>query len=663
MPKGSTGERDRASRRAGSEPQRADSRARAIPGRAVTSSRLRRSLIRRLGWIAVAALAVAAGLALTRGRAKAPVGRMPVTPAADAREVALQRAMQADPGSLKARLALGRYYQGTARPFEAMWEYAEAQRLAPADREAALGVAAVLRAGQVMDLALAQLTDAVRQQPSDLKARRNLAEFYMATADPKQARRLLEERRAPVAADGDALVMLGRARQADGDAAGAVAALKQALKLNAQDPEAWYRLGRCYLALGRSNEARDALTHAMFGYGMHPETPYFLGMTYMDPKEPGDLDRAISFFRDALGVRSNFAPAHYQYGIAEDRKGDRKQALSHYSFAILADTQYAEPNLPLARGLAAEGQTRDSHRYMARYYDLKDRPEEAVREFEQMGEAGSSQVALMAGQVLMRTRQEAKAVALAEGALTKEPDNVALLERLAVLKINRGDRPAARKLLQRWLRGDPKASTPCWLMGRCEMGDMRLTEAVSWLEKAIAIQPENPHYLGFLGAALMRMGTTESRERAAQVLAKSTSLTPENAEYRDLYAQVLLRLGRDEEARRQYLQALDADPFRISCFNPVTQLAWRLKAPGAGELFSKVTRSVQQRVNEENILWPYTWRNPRDTAGRLKLARFFCRAGELTKARDQLEQVVARQPTATEARQLLTAVERCRDVL
>ena len=159
------------------------------------------------------------------------------------------------------------------------------------------------------------------------------------------------------------------------------------------------------------------------------------------------------------------------------------------------------------------------------------------------------------------------------------------------------------------------------------------------------------------------MRTTESRERAAQVLAKSTSLAPDNAEYRDLYAQVLLRLGRDEEARRQYLKALDADPFRISCFNPVTQLAWRLKAPGAGDLFSKVTRSVQQRVNEENILWPYTWRNPRDAAGRLRLARFFCRAGELTRARDQLEQAVAQQPASTEAKQLLAAVERCREAL
>src|SRR5207244_12643190 len=129
--------------------------------------------------------------------------------------------------------------------------------------------------------------------------------------------------------------------------------------------------------------------------------------------------------------QSTLAPAACQYGIAHDRQGTRTEARSRYPFAILADTQCAEPNLPLARGLAAEGQMRDSHRYMARYYDLIDRPEEAVREFEQMGKPDSSQVALMAGQVLMRTRQEAKAVEISEAALKKEPNNVALLERLA----------------------------------------------------------------------------------------------------------------------------------------------------------------------------------------------------------------------------------------
>src|SRR5688500_6468875 len=208
---------------------------------------------------------------------------------------------------------------------------------------------------------------------------------------------------------------------------------------------------------------------------------------------------------------------------------------------------------------------------MGRYYDLKDRPQAAVREFLQMGEPGNGQTALLAGQVYLRSQQSEKAVALTEAALKKEPDNVTLLELLAALKINRGDRPYARKLLHHWLKVRPKSSAACWLLGRCDFGDLKYAEGVAWLEKAVAAQPRNPHYLGFLGGGLMRLGSPGSRERAAETLAQAVERAPDNAEYRDLYGQVLLRLGRHDEARRQFLQALNADPFRISCFTPVGQ--------------------------------------------------------------------------------------------
>jgi hypothetical protein len=87
-----------------------------------------------------------------------------------------------------------------------------------------------------------------------------------------------------------------------------------------------------------------------------------------------------------------------------------------------------------------------------------------------------------------------------------------------------------------------------------------------------------------------------------------------------------------------------------------------LKAPGAGEFFPKVTRAVQQRVSEENVLWPYAWHHPTDADGHLKLARFFCRTTQLTHARDHLEQAIELRPGWPEAKQLLTAVQRSMEV-
>jgi tetratricopeptide (TPR) repeat protein len=240
---------------------------------------------------------------------------------------------------------------------------------------------------------------------------------------------------------------------------------------------------------------------------------------------------------------------------------------------------------------------------------------------------------------------------------------VQLLERLAVTKINRGDRPYARRLLHRWLKLAPKASRPCWLLGRCDFGDLKYAEGVAWLEKAVAAQPKNPHYLGFLGFGLLRLNTPESRARAAETLGKAVALAPDNAEYRDLYGQALVRLGRHEEAREQFLRALNADPYRLSCFTALSQLAWRLNRPGPGEFMPKVIRAVQQRSSEESLLWLHTWRNPDDAAGRLKLARFLCRTGQLAKAQNHLEQLVAEGSLGSDARRLLATVQRCQEVL
>jgi Flp pilus assembly protein TadD len=160
----------------------------------------------------------------------------------------------------------------------------------------------------------------------------------------------------------------------------------------------------------------------------------------------------------------------------------------------------------------------------------------------------------------------------------------------------------------------------------------------------------------------LKQGTPVSRQRAADVLAQTVGLAPEEAEYRDLYGQALQQLGQDEPARLQFLRALDADPTRIAAYLAVTQLAWRLNCPGPGAFLPLVVRSVQHRLNEENLLWPHVWQHPDDIAGRLKLARFFCATAQLARARDQLEQAVALQPTSSEARQLLATVQRAQEV-
>jgi tetratricopeptide (TPR) repeat protein len=610
------------------------------------------------------ALAAAGGLwrwhALSR-----PAAPALSAPGEDPEEIRLRRAAEARPHDAAARMALGQYYEQRARPFEAVWEFTEARHLAPSNPEVPLHLAAALQAGEAGSLATAPLRDARRARPDDLAARRALAELCLSMAQPDQARAALEGQRAALWQDLDSVLVLGRARHAAGDDAGAMAAFKQAISLEPRQARAWYELGRLYLGLGRLAEARDAFNHAITGDASRPEYRYHVGLTYLQEGGATNAGRAMVLFKEALSLQSNYAPAYYQQGVALERQGRRREALSDYSFSILADTSYPEPNLALGRGSAAVGDARDAGRYLGRYYDLIDRPDLAVREFQAMQrvERESVQPVLLMGQVLIRTGQSDRAVALTEAALKQHPDDAQLLERLAVLKINRGDRGYARRLLHHWLKLEPKAARPCWLLGRCDLGDLRYAEGVAWLEKAVARQPKNPHFLGFLGAGLMRMGTPESLARAAEVLGNAVQLGPEDAEYRDLYGQVLQGLGRYEEARRQFLRALNAEPYRVACYTPLLQIAHRLNCPGAAAFLPTVTRAVQQRVSEESLLWPHVWEHPEDADGHLKLARLLCRLGKLDKARNQLQQAVKTRSGWPEAQRLLATVRRCQEAL
>jgi tetratricopeptide (TPR) repeat protein len=630
-------------------------------------SPVKRALAARRRWLMAAGgvlLLLIVGLGWRLGRRTTSAPTPTTAPAADRTEASLQHAVLAAPTDPQARLALADHYHSQARPFEALWEYAEARHLAPSDPELLLRMANTLQAAEFGSMAILPLRAALRSHPDNLDLRRELAERYLSTTVPQRARAVLEERRAAVWQDADAMVVHGRACQAAGDMAGAVASFRRSIALKPDQHEAWYRLGRLHLSQGRVDEARDALYHALSALPSRPEHPFYVGMTFLQSSQRKDTERALGFFKDTLSVQSKYAPAYYQQGVALERLGRRREALSSYSYAVLADAGYAPPAQALGRGLAADGKKVEAHRHLGRYYDLVDEPAEAVREFRRMEQADpkSIQPALLMGQVLIRTGQSDRAVTITEAALKRRPDDVQLLERLAVLKINRGDRPYARRLLHHWLTLQPQAARPCWLLGRCDLGDLKYQEAVAWLERAIARQPANAHFHGFLGGAFLRMNTPESRPRAAEALARAVTMAPENAEYHDLYGQALQRLGRYEEARQQFLRALDAEPLRVASYTPLFQIATRLSHRGAAQWIPEMTRGVQQRVSTERLLWPLVWERPDDTAQRLKLARFLCSGGDLERARRQLEQILARRPDLVEAKQLLATVRGCLEV-
>jgi tetratricopeptide (TPR) repeat protein len=60
-------------------------------------------------------------------------------------------------------------------------------------------------------------------------------------------------------------------------------------------------------------------------------------------RSAGDLDGAISQFRSAINSSQDFAPAHYELGLALLLKGKREEAANEFEKAKLLDPKLVPP--------------------------------------------------------------------------------------------------------------------------------------------------------------------------------------------------------------------------------------------------------------------------------------------------------------------------------
>jgi Tfp pilus assembly protein PilF len=58
----------------------------------------------------------------------------------------------------------------------------------------------------------------------------------------------------------------------------------------------------------------------------------------------GDLDGAISQFKSALNSVPSYAPAHFQLGLAWQRKGDKEEAAREFQKAHQLDSRLSPPS-------------------------------------------------------------------------------------------------------------------------------------------------------------------------------------------------------------------------------------------------------------------------------------------------------------------------------
>lgn len=265
-----------------------------------------------------------------------------------------RQSLHLDASNIAARSNLGAALAGLGRYDEAIPEYQEALKSAPAQalpylqRNLAL---AYYKSGRLQEAAplLLALHEA---QPANREATLLAADCLLQLGEPGQALGLLEPIAGDAANDKALAYVLGIAYLKNGKTADAQRVLDPILKDTAS-PEGNYALG---MAMFTSGDYPAALQSLALAIQLNPALPHVYSYYGQALIFTGDADAALAAFMKQLAADRNDYDANYQSGVILSRRGRYAEAepLLHHAVLLRPNSNWA--HLALAEAWIGKGQ-------------------------------------------------------------------------------------------------------------------------------------------------------------------------------------------------------------------------------------------------------------------------------------------------------------------
>jgi Tfp pilus assembly protein PilF len=204
------------------------------------------------------------------------------------------------------------------------------------------------------------------------------------------------------------------------------------------------------------------------------------------------------------------------------------------------------------------------------------------------------------GILLYRGGDLAGAVPLLRRALQRQPDNVDAAHYLGLALVRQGKRQQGRTLLKQAAARDnrpPKVRARLLLdLGLAYLVDGNAPWAVRMLNRARALDPDNPRIQHYLGVALLRMGAAKE---ATEPLQRAANVAHPRQEASRLQLGLALYRAKQWSASREVL-----DDVRIGHYRPLASQLLRASFEGQGTRASWVSAEVASGyVLNTNPLW------------------------------------------------------------
>lgn len=357
--------------------------------------------------------------------------------------------------------------------------------LDPKSLLATLGLAVAANARGDTKGAEKWLTRAVTDHPDSVDAQLALAQLYMNSRDFGRAQSVLEEAARRVPEDAAVSNAIGVARLGSKDLPGAVAAFRKA---TTQAPKAYgysMNLARAYMMNGDLDGALEVLNNLL------KDEPKFLPALLLagaSSLQAGQIEKATGYVErlrqaapDAPGTylmegdlamaQKRYPEALAQYRKAAQKGSNRELVLAQYRAASLAGDP--QPERALSDWVAANPKDVAAAAVLADHRQQHDDPEGAIR--------------------------------LYEIVLASAPDNVAVLNNLAILYQSKGN-PKARDLAARAYAAAPRSAPVQDTYGWILLSNGDVDRGLSLLRDAIAGMPNNAEVQYHLAVGLAKKG-------------------------------------------------------------------------------------------------------------------------------------------------------------
>lgn len=325
-----------------------------------------------------------------------------------------------------------------------------------------------------------------------------------------------------------------------GQADGALEALREGLEQFPEDRELRLTYARLLLQQRELAAARE-----QFGIllAQAPDDWEILLSTGLLDLEMENYESAIGVFEHTLAARLNEDDSHFYLGYANQQLGDVLAAIEHFRQVRQGVENFLPAQQQATRLSIQLGQFEEAHGWLAQLSRGSSRLE--------------VQFISMESAILLQEGYPDRAGELLDLSLNRYPNHADLLFSRVFVHDTIGDMAGSEADLQQIIRMQPENARALNHLGYM-LADRteRYAEALDLIERAIALEPEDPAIIDSLGWAQYKLGILDE---ALENLRRAYAAFPDHEVAAHL-GEVLWVLERREEAERIWREALAENP-------------------------------------------------------------------------------------------------------